>query len=146
MPNSENAAVVGKLIVEVWGKGDLSLLPEIVADAVTAHVAAAGAPLQGLQSYREFIATYHGIYGQVRFRIDDQLVDGEKVATRWTAHLEEGRSVIPDLQVGARDVMGMNFSRLVDGKVVKSWDTWDALSALQGSEGMDLFERLSISI
>ncbi len=146
MPKSDNAGVVERLIVEVWGRGDLSLLPELVADDVTAHVAAAGTTLQGQQAYREFVATYHGIFGEVQFRIDDQLVDDEKVATRWTAHLEEGRAMMPDLEIGTRDVMGMNFARVVDGKVVESWDAWDSLSALQGVEGTDIFERLSISI
>lgn len=49
------------------------------------------------------------------FRIEDQLVDGEKVVTRMT-----GEPVT---------LLGINIARIVDGKLVEEWNTWEQTKA-----------------
>lgn len=146
MAHGDNATLARRLLIEVWGEGDLSVLPELVSADITAHVAAVGRPLHGIASYRELVAVYHGMYGQTRFSIDDQLEDGDRVATRWTAHLVEGQSMLPELATGDRDVMGMSIAAVSDGRISACWDTWDSLAALQSGDGADLMQRLSFTV
>jgi predicted SnoaL-like aldol condensation-catalyzing enzyme len=49
------------------------------------------------------------------------MIDGEKVITRLTADVtmrDGGESVT---------LMGINISRIVDGKIVEEWNTWEPL-------------------
>jgi predicted ester cyclase len=64
--------------------------------------------------------------------IEDQIADGEFVATRYTAH---GRHDAEFMGVRATGedvtVTGICVSRFRDGKVVEEWDIWDALGVLR---------------
>ena len=68
-----------------------------------------------LEGFRQSILYFHKlfVFTQDSFRIEDQLVDGEKVATRMTAHVtirETGEPVT---------LLGINIARIVDGKLVE---------------------------
>ncbi|MBL8229155.1 MAG: ester cyclase [Bryobacterales bacterium] len=61
------------------------------------------------------------IYAPDSFRIEDQLVDGEKAVTRINANVrvrETGEPVT---------LLGINISRIVDGKIVEEWNTWEKM-------------------
>ena len=63
--------------------------------------------------------------------MDDQLAEGDKVATRWTArgtHAGEIAGIGPT----GKDVTvtGLTISRFAGGKVVEQWTTWDTLGML----------------
>jgi hypothetical protein len=49
------------------------------------------------------------------------MIDGEKVITRLTARVtmrDSGESAM---------LLGINISRIVDGKIVEEWSTWEPL-------------------
>ena len=75
------------------------------------------------RGFRQSILHFHKlfIYTKDTFRVEDQLVDGEKVATRMTANVrirETGEPIT---------LMGINIARIVDGKIVEEWNTWEQL-------------------
>ncbi len=80
------------------------------------------------QGFIESILFFHNlyVYTEDSFRIEDQLVDGEKVVTRMTANVrvrETGEPVT---------LLGINIARIVSGKIVEEWNTWEQLRIPQG--------------
>ena len=116
--SSESHKAVFRRAVEVWAAGDISKLDEVVAPSYIGHTSAGERDLDGL---RETIEAFHRLHSQCSFRVEDQMVDGEKVITRMTADVtmrDSGESVT---------LMGINISRIVDGKIVEEWNTWEPL-------------------
>ena len=64
-------------------------------------------------------------YRNRRIRIDDLIVDGDKVALRVTSFLTH-----PKRDVDA-EVPGMIFVRIVNGKMIEGWGLHDRLGAVQ---------------
>jgi predicted SnoaL-like aldol condensation-catalyzing enzyme len=68
------------------------------------------------------------IYSEDSFQVNDQLVDGEKVVTRMTAHVKVRATGEPVT------LIGINIARLVDGKLVEEWNTWEQLQTPKRSD------------
>jgi ketosteroid isomerase-like protein len=126
MNNSrESKKAVFRRLVDLYATGDISALEEVIAPNYVGHASAGDRDLEG---FRQSILHFHQlfIYTRDSFRIEDQMVDGEKVATRMTANVrirETGEAVT---------LMGINIARIVDGKIVEEWNTWEQLKSSQG--------------
>jgi predicted ester cyclase len=73
-----------------------------------------------------------GAFPDLRITIEDQIVAGEKVATRWTAKGTNSGAFGPMPATGRRiQISGLILDRVVDGKVVERWEQWDQMAMLQ---------------
>ena len=120
----ESRKAVFRKLVDIYAAGDVSALDQLIAPNYVGHPSAGDRDLEGL---RQSILYFHNlfIYTSDSFRIEDQLVDGEKVVTRMTAHVrvrETGEPVT---------LLGINIARIVDGKLVEEWNTWEQTKATQ---------------
>lgn len=71
-------------------------------------------------------------FPDLQFTVEEQLAEGDRVATRWRAHgTQQGEfmGIAPTGQTGV--VTGTTISRIVDGKIVEEQSSWDALGLLQ---------------
>jgi len=91
-----------------------------IAPNYLGHASAGDRDLEG---FRQSILHFHQlfIYTRDSFRVEDQLVDGDKVATRMTANVRMRQTGEPIT------LMGINIARIVDGKIVAEWNTWEQL-------------------
>lgn len=117
---SESKKAVFRRLVEIYATGDLAALDEVIAPDYVGHASAGDRDLEG---FRQSIQYFHNlfIYGEDSFEVNDQFVDGEKVATRMTAHVKvraTGESIT---------LIGINLARIVDDKIVEEWNTWEQL-------------------
>ena len=117
---SESRKAVFRRLVDIYAAGELSALDEIIAPNYVGHASAGNRNLEG---FRQRISYFHDlfIYSKDSFEVDDQLVDGEKVATRMTAHVKVCAIGEPVT------LIGINIARIVDGKIVEEWNTWQQL-------------------
>jgi predicted SnoaL-like aldol condensation-catalyzing enzyme len=116
--SSESSKAVFRHAVDVWAAGDISALAEVVAPNYIGHTSAGDRDFEGL---RQTIEGFHKLYSKSSFHIEDQMIDGEKVITRLTAEVtmrDSGESAT---------LMGINISRIVEGKIVEEWNTWEPL-------------------
>ena len=122
LPESRKA--IFRTLVDLYAAGDVSALDQVIPPDYVGHTSAGDRDRQGfLQSILFFHSLY--VYNQDSFRIEDQLVDGEKVVTRMTANVkvrETGDSIT---------LLGINIARIVDGKIVEEWNTWEQLKIPQ---------------
>jgi hypothetical protein len=117
--SSDSGKAVFRHAVDVWAAGDLSALDEVIAPNYIGHTSAGDRDLDGL---RQAIEGAHKLYSKMSFYIEDQMIDREKVITRLTADVTMRDSGEP-----AR-LIGINVSRIVDGKIVEEWNTWETLA------------------
>ena len=108
----------------------MSALDQFIAPNYVGHVSAGDRDLEG---FRQSILHFHNlfIYAEDSFEVNDQLVDGEKVATRMTAHVKVRATGEPVT------LIGINIARIVDGKVVEEWNTWEQLQTQAHQHGIN---------
>lgn len=123
----ESKKAVFRRLVEIYAVGDLSALDQLIAPNYIGHVAAGDRDLEG---FRESIKYFHNlfVYGEDSFEVNDQFVEGERVATRMTAHVKMRATGEPVT------LIGINIARIVDGKLVEEWNTWEQLQVPKSQE------------
>lgn len=145
-PSDANKALVRRNFEAIWSQGNLAVADEILAPDYVGHIATLPEPVRGVEAFKQLIAMYHFSFPDTRFEIQDQIAEGDKVASRWIAygtHLGEFMGIAPSGQ--AMHVTGMSFHRIENGRIQESWDDWDALSMLQGMTE-DVFQSLSMRL
>ena len=128
-----NKAVSRRFLEEVFSKGDLAVADEIVAkDHVnTGPSNPPGLPL-GLEGSKQFVTLYRNAFPDLRFTIDEQIAEGDKVVTRWTAFGTHKGELAGILATGkSTTVTGIVVDRIVDGKIAESWPTFDQFGLMQ---------------
>ena len=133
MSAEQNKTVARRFLVEVFGGGNLDLADELIAPN---HVSSGPGTLPGLPSgpegQRQLIGFYRSAFPDVQFTVEDQIAEGERVVTRWTAqgtHTGEFAGLPPTGR--AATVTGVGIDRIVDGKIVESWGIFDQFGMLQ---------------
>lgn len=119
----EAKKAVFRRLVEIYAAADLAALDEVMAPDYVGHASAGDRDLEG---FRQSILHFHGLfaYDQDSFEVNDQFVEGEKVATRMTARVKVRATGEPIT------LIGINLARIVDGRIVEEWNTWEQLQPL----------------
>ena len=144
-----NLRIVRRLLEEVWTRGNLSLLPELIAENAVSHPMPNFGALHGPEEYKHFIAIYKGAFHDMTFNIEDQFVSGDKVATRWTTQVTDAAgAVVKDAKTGEQlSIEGTTITHHdSSGKVIAEWATWDTGSLLNSAAAPQIFEQLAITI
>ena len=122
--------IVQRLIEEPW-KGNLDVIDELIAPGYIGQAAAEPEPIRGPQGLRTFIETYLTGFPDGRIIVDDQIAEGDKVATRWTARGTQTGEIAGIAPTGKEvTVIGLTISRLEGDLVIEEWITWDTLGML----------------
>jgi steroid delta-isomerase-like uncharacterized protein len=126
-----NKAIVRRFVEEVQNGGNLAVVDEVAAPGYINRTAPTGvaADREGL---KQLTAMFRGAFPDGLMTIDDMVADEQRVATRKTfrgTHQGELMGIPPTGKAVA--IRLMDFVRLVDGKVVESWNAADDLGLLQ---------------
>jgi steroid delta-isomerase-like uncharacterized protein len=125
-----NKEIVRRLGVEPW-EGNLGVIDELVAPDYVGHDPAQP-EMHGPQGIKEFITGYLAGFPDGRITIDEQLAEGDLVATRWTGRGTHQGELMGIPPTGKQvTVSGITISRVKNGKVVEEWSNWDTLGMLQ---------------
>jgi predicted ester cyclase len=77
----------------------------------------------GIEGARRSVALYRELFPDLRFDVDEQVSEGDRVASRWTlTGTHRGRSV---------RLWGIVISRFEDGRIVEDWAASDGLSLVR---------------
>ncbi len=122
--------IVRRLIEEPW-TGNWGVIDEFVAPEYIGYDPAEPEPIRGPAGFKANIEKYLAGFPGGGITVDDQIAEGDKVATRWTGrgtHMGEIAGISPT----GREVTisGLTLSRLENGMVVEEWTTWDTLGML----------------
>lgn len=130
---SETNKALARREFEVWSSGELDRLDELVAPGVVHHDPYDPNAADGLEGLKRSIAGNRRAFPDLELTVEDQVAEGDKVATRWAAemtHLGEVQGAPP---TGNRITLrGITIERFEDGKVVEAWRSMDMLGLLRG--------------
>jgi predicted ester cyclase len=74
---------------------------------------------RGHAGARQSVALYLALFPDLRFEVDEQVSEGDKVASRWTLRgTHRGRSV---------ELHGIVISRFEDGRIIEDWAASDTV-------------------
>jgi len=123
----ENKTVVRNWFEEGWNKHN----PDIIDEYFTADFINYSMDFNRDQ-LKQFISTTLIAFPDIHFTIEDQVAEGDQVATRWKFRgTHEGEFMGVPATGKQVTVTGMNISRHANGKYVEDWGNWDALGMLQ---------------
>jgi steroid delta-isomerase-like uncharacterized protein len=133
MLTETNKTVARRFLEEVWNKGNLAVLNEIIAKD---HVSSGPGTLPGLptgpEGSKQLVTVYRNAFPDVHFTIDEQIAEGDKVVTRWTAHgTHQGELVGIPATSKSTTVTGINLDRIANGKIAESWGIFDEFGMMQ---------------
>jgi len=131
MSTEDNKTLDRRRFEEAWNKGNLAVVDEL-SDANVVTQNPPGPPLQGTEALKQFVLMYRSALPDVQMTIEDQIADGDKVVTRWTARGTHKGELMGIPPTGKQTtVTGISFNRWANGKVVESWTNFDALGMMQ---------------
>jgi steroid delta-isomerase-like uncharacterized protein len=132
MSTEENKAIVRRVNDEVWSKGQLDVIDELIADDCVTTVIGAPEQIRGPQGFREFVVMYRTAFPDLRISVDEQVAEGDIVVTRWTATgTHEGELMGIPATGKQATTAGININRISGGKLAEGWGLFDQLGLLQ---------------
>ena len=131
MSTEDNKALAQRWLEEVWNKGDLSLIDELIAPNYVLHDPTRPG-LRGRAGIKESIAMFRTAFPDLHFTIEDQVAESEKIVTRYTV---QGTQMGPLMGIPATGkqgtITGIDIYRIMDGQIEEAWSNWDTLGLLQ---------------
>jgi steroid delta-isomerase-like uncharacterized protein len=126
-----NKNVVRRLLEEVFNKNNLTVADELIATNYVYREPTIGEK-RGREGFRELISTYKAAFPDGTITINDQVAEGDRVVTRWTAtgtHKGELFGAAPTNRHVT--VQGVIISRITNGKVTEEYEVFDTLGMLR---------------
>jgi steroid delta-isomerase-like uncharacterized protein len=131
--SEENKAIVRREHEEIWNsQGNLDAADEIYAPDYIGHDPSLPEDIRGVEAAREFAAAYRSAFPDLEFIIEDQIAEGDKVATRLTVrgtHQGDLEGIAPT--GNEVEIKGIVFSRIGEGKIAEDWGVFDILGLMQ---------------
>ncbi|HZG64205.1 MAG TPA: ester cyclase [Rubrobacteraceae bacterium] len=131
--SEQNKAIARRAIEEVFSaQGNLDVADEIFAPNYVHHDPASPEDIRGPEGAKEFAGMYRTAFPDVQLSTQDQIAEGDMVATRWVANGTHQGEIMGIAPSGNRvTVAGTSIDRIVDGKIEETWDNYDALGMMQ---------------
>ena len=122
--------IVKRLIEEPW-KGSFDVIDEYVSPDFVGYDAAEPEPIRGPAGLKANVEKYLAGFSDARCTVDDQVAEGNKVATRWTGtgtHDGEMAGIAPTGKEVT--ITGLTISKVENGMLVEDRTVWDTLGML----------------
>ena len=128
-----NKALLRRFYEELWSRGNLEIIPELVAEDFVDHHPLPGTP-PGREGLAALVTTWRTAFPDMRETCEDLIAEGDKVVGRFTmrgTHSGEFMGVAP---TGRRVTMsGIDIVRVAGGKIAEFW---------YGEHLLELMQRL----
>lgn len=143
MSTEENKAMVLRMYEEVWNKGNVAAVDELIAPNSIGHfdyptnVPVPAEYRLSLEEIKQFVSQWRTTFPDFHFTVELQVAEGDMVVTRATArgtHKGEYRGMtFKGIPPTGKQVTWTEteIDRIVDGKIVESWINEDAVGRLQ---------------
>jgi predicted ester cyclase len=128
---AQNKAVVRRFF-EAFEANDLAALSEVLAPGLVAYTHGQPDP-ENREQHLETIRGWNAAFGETRFTIEEQIAEGDTVATRMLFRSVHSRGHYMGLPPTGKQVVmaGISFERIQDGKIVERRVQSDWVGLLQ---------------
>ncbi|MGH2457781.1 MAG: ester cyclase [Chloroflexota bacterium] len=130
--SEHNAAVVQRVVGEIWNRGELGVADDLFASDYVNHYGLIADLVRGPEAIKVSVALYRAAFPNLQITTHTMIAQAETVALRWTAR-NAGSDDLPTIASSAArgTITGMTFCRLVEGKIAESWTSWDTAAVLR---------------
>ena len=130
MSAEDNKALVRRYYEEVLTQGNLALLDELFTPAFVSR--GPTGPEAGLEAFRQAVLRSRAAFPDLQVRVEDQVAEGEKVASRWMVRGTH-RGAFAGVPPTGRQVTAtaIHIHRVADGRIAELWEQFDLLGLLQ---------------
>jgi steroid delta-isomerase-like uncharacterized protein len=131
--SQENKEIARRVAVEGFSKGNVDVIDELVAEDIVNKDPSLPPDIPpGREGVKILSQGYVSAFPDMNFKVEDQIAEGDKVVTVWSAsgtHQGELLGIPPTGKQTA--VTGITIDRIKGGKVVETLTHWDNLGLLQ---------------
>jgi steroid delta-isomerase-like uncharacterized protein len=111
---------VRQLFEQVWNQGRLELLEAIAAEELVLH--AGRNAVSGRATLRTIIGDFLTGFPDVKHRIEDLVIEGDRVVTRWRGMGHHRGSYDGIAPTGREiDYTGITIFRIAEGRIAEAW-------------------------
>jgi len=128
--SENNKALVRRYVSECIAKNDISRMEEFLVADYLLHIPPSGD--LNLEAYKQFQPTVLAAFPDGRWKIEDMVAEGDKVAWRFSfdgTHLGEFTGL--SATQNKLHLNGLVISRIRDGKIAEEWEIYDGLGMMQ---------------
>ena len=128
--SEQNKAQVRRVVDEIYNRGNLGLADELAASDLLIHTVSG--EIRGREAAKQYVAALRAGFPDLHFTVEDQVAEGDMVATRWTARGTH-TGVFQGIPPTGRQirVAGYYIDRIVDGLTAECWTQVDELGMLR---------------
>jgi len=117
---------------EGLNRGDVSAADAAFAPDCVVHITGVPEPIRGVGAWKDFMTVIVTAFPDLHFTVEDQVIQGDRVAFRWRAiGTHNGPLGAAPATGKSVAVEGIIIDRIVDGKVQERWEQWDQSLLLQ---------------
>jgi steroid delta-isomerase-like uncharacterized protein len=128
----QNKQISRRLLEDAFSAGRYDVIDEVVAPNFVIHDPSVTEEMRGPNGIRQLIETYRSAFPDLQAKVEEQIAEGDRVATRWSAHgTHRGPLLGIDATGKEASVTGITIDRIQNGRIVESWSNWDTLGLLQ---------------
>jgi steroid delta-isomerase-like uncharacterized protein len=130
--SEQNKALVRRAVEQIWNQGNYAILDEFVTGDFVVRGSAPAEDIHGPDGVTQFYSALRAAFPDLHFTIEDQVAEGDRVVTRWTASATH-TGVFQGIPPTGKQVSltGIDIDRIVNGKVVECWPKVDELGLLR---------------
>lgn len=120
--SEENKALVRRWLHEVLTQGNLERAEDLFARNYVLHDPSFPSDVHGPEGVKRYVVTYRVAFPDARFTVEDQIAEGSKVVTRWTARGTHRGTFLGIAPTGKEvTVTGIEFDHVVGGRIEDAW-------------------------
>lgn len=127
---SADPKAVARLLIDIFNRGTLNDADAVLASDYTYR--GPGGDVHGVAGWKQLAQMYRTAFPDVVMTVDEQIAEGDKVVTRFTARGTH-RGVLGGVAPSGRfvTVPCMAIDRIVGGRIVESFELFDQLGMFQ---------------
>jgi steroid delta-isomerase-like uncharacterized protein len=132
MSAEQNKVIMRRYFEEAWNKGFLELLDEIVSPDYINHNPFVPDLPPGPAGLKPIFSGLRSAFPDLQHTLEEQIADGDKVATRWTFRGTHRGELMGIPATGKQvTISGIQIERIAGGKIVEHWRQSDDLGMMQ---------------
>jgi steroid delta-isomerase-like uncharacterized protein len=130
--SEENKAISRRADEELFNLGNLSVADELFAVDYVYHDPTSGEDWCGPEGVKQFVSMFRTAFPDLRYTIEDQIAEGDKVVIRYTASGTHQGLLMGLAPKGKRvEITDISIMRIESGKIKEIRENYDALGLMQ---------------
>ncbi len=150
----KNKVIARRFRRDLWISGDVSLADQLIDPDCVIHgrIPFTTDFTSGPEALKQLVSFYHMAFSDIEMKVKEVVAEGDLVTVLWSARARYTGGLL-GVEPNGREIRthGIDMLRIVEGRIVEGWISWDVLSLLEqiaappeGGEPNPMTEFLSL--